>query len=155
MPSRYAQVPTGARNAGLTASALRLYLYLDERAGQRGSWYDSMQTIATAIKCSKRTVIRATVELRRAGLIHTEEGPNQVLAFYVQHRQERLDRRQESHRVVTEMSPGGDTNVTGSAASPYIPHKEQPQSTTEGGLIDTPEKRQALFKRMTGATPRR
>lgn len=123
MTRYFAQVPTSVRNAGLTASALRLYLYLDERAGKRGAWYDTHRALAEALHCSRRTIVRAVDELRDAHLLTTESRPDQVLAYFVTHRQERLT-------PTTEMSQGGDTNVTGEAICPITDHREQPQRTT-------------------------
>lgn len=126
----YAQVPTSARNAALTASALRLYLYLDERAGTKGAWYDTQTALAEALHCSTRTIRRATAELVRATLITTGARPDQVLAFFIDHRQERLGTGRDWPHPRTDMSAPPDILVRAEPIAPLSDLRSQPQRTT-------------------------
>ena len=56
----------------LTVSALRVYLWLDLRAGQRGFWYGAQREIQDALSLSRRAVVSATAQLRECGYITTD-----------------------------------------------------------------------------------
>lgn len=53
--------------------AVAVYLYLVDRAGRQGSCWPAIPTIARDIKLSESTVRRALADLRKAGLIETEQ----------------------------------------------------------------------------------
>ncbi len=53
--------------------AISVYLYLDARANSAGICWPSIPTIARDLKLSESTVHRAIDNLRKAGLIQTEQ----------------------------------------------------------------------------------
>lgn len=53
--------------------AYAVYIYLDERANKNGECWPSVKRIADDIKMSPATVRRAIKDLRKAGLIKTEQ----------------------------------------------------------------------------------
>lgn len=53
--------------------AVAVYAYLYDRANKNGECWPSVNTIAGAIKLSPATVRRAIKDLRKAGLIETEQ----------------------------------------------------------------------------------
>ena len=53
--------------------AVAVYLYLAERANKKGECWPSIPTIAENLKISESTVRRAAKELKRAGLLQTEQ----------------------------------------------------------------------------------
>ena len=57
----------------LSHRAVAVYLYLADRAGNRGQCWPAIPTIAHDIKLSESTVRRALADLRKAGLIETEQ----------------------------------------------------------------------------------
>lgn len=53
--------------------AVAVYIYLADRANKSGECWSAIPTIAADIKLSQSTVRRALRDLRRAGLIETEQ----------------------------------------------------------------------------------
>ena len=53
--------------------AVVVYLYLADRANKQGECWPSMPTIAEDLKISESTVRRAVKELKKAGLLKTEQ----------------------------------------------------------------------------------
>lgn len=53
--------------------AVAVYTYLHDRANKNGEWWPSVKTIAGDIKLSPVTVRRAIKDLKKAGLIKTEQ----------------------------------------------------------------------------------
>ena len=53
--------------------AVAVYLYLAERANKQGECWPSIPTIAEDLKISESTVRRAVKELKKAGLLKTEQ----------------------------------------------------------------------------------
>lgn len=53
--------------------AVAVYIYLADRANKEGRCWPAVPTIAREIKLSEATVRRAIKDLRRAGLIETEQ----------------------------------------------------------------------------------
>ena len=53
--------------------AISVYIYLDGRANPKGECWPSIGRIASDLKLSRRTVIRALDDLRGAGLVTTEQ----------------------------------------------------------------------------------
>lgn len=53
--------------------AVAVYIYLFDRANKEGQCWPAVPTIAREIKLSEATVRRAIKDLRKAGLIETEQ----------------------------------------------------------------------------------
>lgn len=53
--------------------AVSVYIYLDDRANQDGQCWPAIPTIARELKLSQSTVRRAIHDLRREGLLETEQ----------------------------------------------------------------------------------
>ena len=53
--------------------AVAVYIYLFDRANREGQCWPAVPTIAREIKLSKATVRRAIRDLRKAGLVETEQ----------------------------------------------------------------------------------
>ena len=53
--------------------AISVYIYLDGRANSKGECWPSIGRIASDLKLSRRTVIRALNDLRGARLVTTEQ----------------------------------------------------------------------------------
>lgn len=53
--------------------AVSVYIYLAERADREGKCWPAVSTIARELKLSPTTVRRAVRDLRKAGLIRTEQ----------------------------------------------------------------------------------
>lgn len=53
--------------------AVAVYVYLYDRANREGQCWPAVPTIAREIKLSEATVRRAIKDLRKAGLIETEQ----------------------------------------------------------------------------------
>lgn len=53
--------------------AVAVYIYLYDRANREGQCWPAVPTIAREIKLSEATVRRAIRDLRKAGLIETEQ----------------------------------------------------------------------------------
>lgn len=53
--------------------AVAVYIYLADRANREGRCWPAVPTIAREIKLSEATVRRAIKDLRKAGLIETEQ----------------------------------------------------------------------------------
>lgn len=53
--------------------AVAVYLYLADRANKQGECWPSIPTIAEDLKISESTVRRAVKELKKAGLLTTEQ----------------------------------------------------------------------------------
>ena len=53
--------------------AVAVYIYLFDRANKEGQCWPAVPTIAREIKLSKATVRRAIRDLRKAGLVETEQ----------------------------------------------------------------------------------
>ena len=53
--------------------AISVYTYLADRAGKKCTCWPSIPTIAKELKLSESTTRRALDDLRKAGLIHTEQ----------------------------------------------------------------------------------
>lgn len=53
--------------------AVAVYVYLYDRANREGQCWSAVPTIAREIKLSEATVRRAIKDLRKAGLIETEQ----------------------------------------------------------------------------------
>ena len=58
---------------GLPHRAVAVYTYLQDRADKNGECFPSVKTIAGDIKLSPATVRRAIKDLKKAGLIETEQ----------------------------------------------------------------------------------
>ncbi len=66
--------------------AISVYIYLSDRAGKKAACWPSIPTIAKDLKLSESTTRRALSDLRKAGLIQTEQryrenGGNSSLLF--------------------------------------------------------------------------
>lgn len=57
----------------LSHRAISVYIYLAERADREGKCWPAVPTIARELKLSPTTVRRAVRDLRKAGLIRTEQ----------------------------------------------------------------------------------
>lgn len=53
--------------------AISVYIYLSDRAGKKTTCWPSIPTIAKDLKLSESTTRRALNDLRKAGLIQTEQ----------------------------------------------------------------------------------
>ena len=53
--------------------AVAVYIYLSDRANKEGKCWPAVPTIAREIKLSEATVRRAIRDLRKAGLVETEQ----------------------------------------------------------------------------------
>ena len=53
--------------------AISVYIYLSDRAGKKNTCWPSIPTIAKDLKLSESTTRRALNDLRKAGLIRTEQ----------------------------------------------------------------------------------
>ena len=53
--------------------AISVYIYLSDRANKNGECWPAIPTIAADLKLSPSTVRRALRELRKAGLVETEQ----------------------------------------------------------------------------------
>ena len=53
--------------------ALSVYIYLSDRANKNGECWPAIPTIAKELKLSQSTVRRALRDLRKAGLLETEQ----------------------------------------------------------------------------------
>ena len=53
--------------------AISVYIYLCDRAGKKAACWPSISTIAKDLKLSESTTRRAVNDLRKAGLIQTEQ----------------------------------------------------------------------------------
>lgn len=53
--------------------AIAVYVYLADRANKDGECWPAVSTIATEIKLSEATVRRAIKDLRKVGVIETEQ----------------------------------------------------------------------------------
>ena len=53
--------------------AISVYIYLSDRAGKKTTCWPSIPTIAKDLKLSESTTRRALHDLRKAGLIRTEQ----------------------------------------------------------------------------------
>ena len=60
-------------SSDLPHRAVSVYVYLDDRANKDGECWPSIPTIAKELKLSQSTVRRALRDLRKAGLIKTEQ----------------------------------------------------------------------------------
>lgn len=66
--------------------AISVYIYLADRAGKKSICWPSIPTIAKDLKLSESTIRRAIKDLRKVGLIQTEQrcrenGGNSSLLF--------------------------------------------------------------------------
>ena len=80
--------------------AISVYLYLSARANKDGVCWPAISTITRDLKFSESTVHRAINDLRKAGLIRTqqryrENGGNSSLKFMLQ-KEDCLDRAPEN-----------------------------------------------------------
>ena len=57
----------------LTHRAVSVYIYLSDRANKDGECWPAIPTIASELKLSQSTVRRALRDLRKAGLLETEQ----------------------------------------------------------------------------------
>lgn len=57
----------------LTHRAVSVYIYLADRANKNGECWPAIPTIARELKLSQSTVRRALQDLRKEGLIETEQ----------------------------------------------------------------------------------
>ena len=57
----------------LSHRAVAVYVYLYDRANREGQCWPAVPTIAREIKLSEATVRRASKDLRKAGLVDTEQ----------------------------------------------------------------------------------
>ena len=69
--------------------AIAVYCYLDDRANKDGVCWPAIPTIAEDIKMSRSTVKRAIADLKKAGVIKTEQryrtrGGKSSLTFLLQ-----------------------------------------------------------------------
>lgn len=53
--------------------AVSVYIYLADRANKNGECWPAIPTIASELKLSQSTVRRALRDLRKAGLVETEQ----------------------------------------------------------------------------------
>ena len=60
----------------LTLADLRVYLYLDLRAGRRGWWWGTQREISERLSVTSRSVSRAVAKLRARGYISTRQTEN-------------------------------------------------------------------------------
>ena len=68
--------------------AVAVYLYLYERANEKGECWPAMSTIAKELKLSKSTVKRAIADLKKVGVITTKQryrdnGGKSSLLFFI------------------------------------------------------------------------
>lgn len=57
----------------LTHRAVSVYIYLADRANKNGECWPGIRTIARELKLSQSTVRRALKDLRKEGLVETEQ----------------------------------------------------------------------------------
>ena len=57
----------------LSHRAVSVYLYLSDRANKDGECWPAIPTIASELKLSQSTIRRALQDLRKAGLLETEQ----------------------------------------------------------------------------------
>ena len=57
----------------LSHRAISVYVYLSDRANKNGECWPAIPTIAKELKLSQSTVRRALRDLRKAGLLETEQ----------------------------------------------------------------------------------
>ena len=74
----------------LSHRARSVYIYLSDRANKNGECWPAIPTIASELKLSESTVRRALRDLRKAGLITTEQryrpnGAKSSLCYRLQH----------------------------------------------------------------------
>jgi len=72
----YTQIPNIVDDSGLSVHAFRLYVHLKRVAGDDGSCWQSVTTLANACKMSRGIVGKARDELEIANLIKTERVDN-------------------------------------------------------------------------------
>ena len=70
--------------------ARSVYIYLSDRANKNGECWPAIPTIASELKLSESTVRRALRDLRKAGLVTTEQryrpnGAKSSLCYRLQH----------------------------------------------------------------------
>ena len=70
--------------------ARSVYLYLSDRVNKNGECWPAIPTIASELKLSESTVRRALRDLRKAGLVTTEQryrpnGAKSSLCYRLQH----------------------------------------------------------------------
>ena len=104
---------------GLTPIQLSVYFYLCRCAGQRGSCWPSMQTIANCCGCSKNAARSAVQKLDELGFIRT-------LATYEEH--EGVHRQTNNTYFILELPP-----------SPEKRARRRLYKSSGGKLTDDPE----------------
>jgi len=65
----YTQIPNMIIDMDLSLSAFKLYIYLKKVAGERGSCFQSTETLIKRCRLSENTIIKAKRELEGIGLI--------------------------------------------------------------------------------------
>ena len=68
--------------------AISVYMYLSDRANKENTCWQSIPTIAKDLKLSESTTRRALSDLRKPGLVHTEQryrenGGNSSLLYHL------------------------------------------------------------------------
>ena len=103
----------------LTPIQLSVYFYLSRCAGQRGSCWPSMQTIANCCGCSKNAARSAVQKLDELGFIRT-------LATYEEH--EGVHRQTNNTYFILELPP-----------TPEKRARRRLYKSSDGKLTDDPE----------------
>ena len=119
-------------------SALKVFLWLDFKAGKRGWWRTDQRAIADALEIAPATAKRAVQQLRDAGYIETERtGPREgtVLVYYI------LSRSIPAHEVdvITPDPDASDLPEVApeeTSASIISAPSASPQNVTTGIISD-------------------
>lgn len=87
-PVPYAQQLRKKLQSGSYRSAKDFYMYLSDRANKENTCWPSIPTISKDLKLSESTTRRALSDLRKAGLVHTEQryrenGGNSSLLYHL------------------------------------------------------------------------
>jgi hypothetical protein len=143
--SPWAKVPlTLANHAGLTLTALRVFVYVDHRCGKRGWWYGQQAIIAEGLGLTERAVRGAVADLRDWGFLETErQGADRgtVLLYKVVPQLQDVDLDEQgatgtsvpiahlSDRNGSSYRSASDRNEGSGATGTGVPVQEEPTDT--------------------------
>ncbi len=128
----------------LSLAAIRIYLWLDLRAGKRGYWYGTQPEIASALSLTDRTVRRAIGSLEPRYVMTDREREKGMLRYAITARQTGHPRPLWSDSDRTPVSFRPDTHVRSGDAAP---------SLTTDPSIDPVKTRTRARSRNKGITP--
>lgn len=102
----YAQVPEALiLDAGVSAAELRVYAWLDRRAGASGRWHTSRRGIGRALGLDDRTVRRAVDALEARGLLLVGAAAGQLSCFVLPARGAALTPHPDTPRCGVDAAP--------------------------------------------------